>query len=379
MGGTTVGVFNFVAATAGTEAQSRLVTTIEDCHSPVGENLRAQARSAGCEISLFQRTGPRWGRSMRWGVSLDLVGWLLRHVREYDLVVLHGGWLLSSVAALCAGRLMGKPVVMLPHGSLSEFDVNRPGNVTRIAAKSMLKKIYGRYCSLFIFNSDVEAENSFPRGSKAQFAVVPLPLFDENSVSLPRRGRVDAVNFRLGFLGRLHPQKNADALIRSLAILPNAFTLLIGGDGEMRSGLERLADELHVSDRITWTGFVPADLKDNFFNSIDVLVMPSLFESFGIVAAEAMVRGVPVIVSPTTGAAELIDKFGGGIVVEPRPEAIAEAVVDLSRNPERMAKLSREAIETAIGQLSFSRIGPRLADHYRAAVRHAKHVVPAND
>jgi glycosyltransferase involved in cell wall biosynthesis len=46
--------------------------------------------------------------------------------------------------------------------------------------------------------------------------------------------------------------------------------------------------------------------KDDFFASIDVLAMPSQFESFGIVAVESMMRGVPVILSPTTGVAELV-------------------------------------------------------------------------
>lgn len=366
LGGTTIAVLNYVAVTAMTDVQSHLLVPIDDDNPALAADLREKIRRTGSEITLVPRARIFKGRASRWGISFGLARWLSRHAREFDVIVMHGGWMFSSVAALAAGRLAGKPCVLIPHESLSDFDVNRKGSAVRIAAKTLLKLIYGRYCGLFLFTSNVEAANSFPKGSTAKSSVFPLPLFGDRVASLPRRRGADAGAFRVGFLGRLHEKKNVNILLESLALLPELFSLTIGGDGpvQMRRSLEVLAGNLGIGDRVVWKGFVPETEKDAFFESIDVLVMPSDFESFGIVAAEAMIRGVPAIVSPSTGAAEIIDRHGGGIVVPAEAKAIAAALSSLIKDPARTEKLSAEAIDAATSQLSFSRIGPKLYEEY---------------
>jgi glycosyltransferase involved in cell wall biosynthesis len=171
-------------------------------------------------------------------------------------------------------------------------------------------------------------------------------------------------------MGRLHPNKNVDVLLKAMALLPESFSLAIGGDGpaQLRASLESLASKLGIQERVTWSGFISATEKDDFFDSIDVLVMCSDFESFGIVAAEAMMRGVPALVSPATGAAELIHGNGGGLVVPPTPEAVAQALSRLDRDADMMEKLSVQAIK-ASEQLSFSHVGPQMLEQYLDLVR----------
>jgi glycosyltransferase involved in cell wall biosynthesis len=273
--------------------------------------------------------------------------------------------MLSSVAGLVAARRAGKPCVIVPHESLTEYDVNRKGSAARIVAKRNLKRAYGKHCQLFVFSSQAEAAQSFPHGSRASQSVLPLPLYDDRAASRPMPRDFPGPGLRLGFLGRLHPKKNVDTLLRALALLPERFTLIIGGDGppDLRSTLVSLADQLGISRRVSWKGFVPSDRKDEFFQSIDVLVMPSAFESFGIVAAEAMMRGVPAIVSRPTGAAEIISRHGGGLAVDSNETGLTEALLSLDNDRQRMSELSKAAIAVSVGELSFSHIGSRLRDH----------------
>jgi glycosyltransferase involved in cell wall biosynthesis len=271
---------------------------------------------------------------------------------------------------LNAARREGKPCVIVPHESLTGYDVNRKGSLARIIAKRTLKRVYGRKCALFVFASTLEAAQSFPERSKARQVILPFPLFDDRNTPPPVPRDFPEPGFRIGFLGRLHPKKNVDILLKTLALLPDHFTLTIGGDGPpaLRASLESLALDLRISNRVVWKGFVAADTKDDFFSEIDMLVMPSVFESFGIVAAEAMMRGVPVIVSPTTGAAEIITTNGGGVVVEAADASLAGALRSLDGDRPRMAVLSKEAIAVATGDLSFSHASTRLRDQFSELV-----------
>jgi glycosyltransferase involved in cell wall biosynthesis len=272
----------------------------------------------------------------------------------------------SSLSALIFARLHGTACVLVPHESLTEFDVHKKGSSTRVVAKQLLKRIYLRYCDLIIAGSNVEAAESMRAGAKAQYLVMWYPLVDDHHPPRPRRRWSSMPTFTIGYLGRIDPKKNIDVLLRALALLPQSFSLVVGGDGpeKLKRTLTSLASELGIEKRIVWRGFVNAAGKDEFFDSIDVLAMPSQFESFGIVAVESMMRGVPVILSPTTGVAELVDKHGGGLVIPPTPESLAQVFEGLSHNPVAMEAMSSQGIWVTNEYLSFTRAGSQLRDKY---------------
>jgi glycosyltransferase involved in cell wall biosynthesis len=112
---------------------------------------------------------------------------------------------------------------------------------------------------------------------------------------------------RIGFLGRLHPKKNLDVLIRAVRRASNDARLLVAGEGPSgyTANLKGLVAELEMEDRIEWLGFTEGSSKWHFIDQIDVLAMPSQYECFGMAAAEAIARGTPIIVSQHTGMAEL--------------------------------------------------------------------------
>ena len=169
----------------------------------------------------------------------------------------------------------------------------------------------------------------------------------------------------VGFLGRLHAKKNLDILIRTLPGLPESVSLTVAGDGPERAGLRCLADQLGVADHVRWLGFVEGDAKADFFRNIDLLVMPSEYECFGMVAAEAMARGIPVVVTPETGIAELVRSQGGGEIAPANIDGLGRVIEDLDRDPDRLAALSEEAVAAATKELSFSAHGTALVSHYK--------------
>jgi glycosyltransferase involved in cell wall biosynthesis len=210
------------------------------------------------------------------------------------------------------------------------------------------------------------------RGVDCVIAASPLELRD--SLADPRAGVViahpvtDAAPtrrpaqqssgdpFAIGFLGRLHPKKNVSHLLHALAALPGNSRLIICGAGrpEYERELVQIAATAGVTDRVVWRGFADFEEKRRLFAEVSVIAMPSAYESFGMVAAEAMAAGVPVIVSRSTGIAPIVERYGAGAVVSSdEPTEFARALMTFMNEPERLARAERGAIEAARDALCF--------------------------
>jgi glycosyltransferase involved in cell wall biosynthesis len=366
LGGPAVAILNYVRSSVASDVEVHLLVVVDDAADDKSKQLSESLALHGVATSTVEHTGRFRGRARHWGISMELARWMMSRVSEFDVIVLHGAWLFSSFASLVVARLARKPCVMIPHESLTLFDIHKPGSKARVRAKSALENIYARSCSLFVFASALERSDSLPRGTNARTTVIPCPLFDADHASVRSRSANEwSPHLRVGFLGRFHTKKNLDVLIEALAILPPEITLVAGGDGpdDLRAHLRALAANLGVSDRITWCGFIAATDKDAFFESIDVLVMPSEYESFGVVAGEAMLRGVPAIVSPRTGIAEIISAHGGGLLVQPRASSIADMLTGLSANRAMLSELSAQG-QDAARHLTFSHAGALLRKEY---------------
>jgi len=120
------------------------------------------------------------------------------------------------------------------------------------------------------------------------------------------------------FIGRLVPQKGVEYLIKALPIIvqrrPEA-KLVITGDGWSKSYLEGLARSTGHGDKIRFVGFVSDSNLVELTMSADVLVVPSVYEPFGIVALEGMASGVPVVAGNVGGLSEVVEHDRTGVLV----------------------------------------------------------------
>jgi glycosyltransferase involved in cell wall biosynthesis len=246
----------------------------------------------------------------RWSISPSLVRWVFRHAREFDVVHAHGAWTFTTLGALVVAKLHRRMAVLTPHESLTDFDIAKSRRCQRLVKKE-LRRLYLKWFDAVVFASELERESSAANRASGYVAVIPHALEPMNERSRAYRGVSPLI---VGFLGRLDPKKNLDVLIRALPV--NA-RLRIAGDGssDVIEALRKLSASVGADDRIEWLGFVRDQEKMAFLQSIDVLAMPSAYEGFGLAAAEALRAGVPVIVSPRTGIAALVKRYGCGWVV----------------------------------------------------------------
>jgi glycosyltransferase involved in cell wall biosynthesis len=130
------------------------------------------------------------------------------------------------------------------------------------------------------------------------------------------------------YLGRLDEKKGIDKLLRALAILPpQEFSLTVCGSGNSHyvSGLVELCDALDLRERVKFAGQAgPTEKSKAFFDS-DVCIIPSHTENFGMVIAESLAHGTPVIASTGTPWGE-IEEVGCGFWVNNDPLSLAEAI-----------------------------------------------------
>ncbi|MBV1799890.1 glycosyltransferase [Siccirubricoccus sp. G192] len=143
---------------------------------------------------------------------------------------------------------------------------------------------------------------------------------------------------RLLALGRLHPNKGFDVLLRALALLPGAH-LSLAGEGPERAALERLARELGVADRVAFLGW--RQDAGALLAGCDIFVCPSRHEPLGNVVLEAWSAARPVVAAAAQGPVEMIREGETGLLVpKEAPAPLAAAIAGLLADPGRAAALA---------------------------------------
>jgi glycosyltransferase involved in cell wall biosynthesis len=301
-------------------------------------------------------------RAQRWAIAPALNRFLADHAGEFDLIHTHSAWVGSSIAAVRAARHAGRPIVLMPHETLTRFDMARAGHAGLRLAKRRLRTWYLARVDRIVVSSALERRDS-ELDDDPRAVAVPHPVLDETAPAPPAVRR-PAGALRIGFLGRLHPKKNLHRLAKALADAPGV-QLTIGGAGDdaYRAEVDAVIARHGLADRVTWLGFLDSAGKARFFATVDAVAMPSEFECFGMVAAEALGAGTPVIVSPTVGIADMIDDADCGAIVPPRADALAACFRRLADGVE-LTRWRANARRVALDLFGFAGHGARLRAVY---------------
>ena len=241
-----------------------------------------------------------------------LTHWLRAHRHDYDAVLVRGLWQYGGLATWKALRNTSTPYFVFPHGMLD------PWFKTTYPLKHLKKSLYWpwgefrvlRDARAVCFTSEEErvlARQSF-RLYRARETVVnygtaapPDDAHAQRELFLNRFPQLRGQKIVL-FLSRIHVKKGADLLIQAFAQIahrdPNLHLVMAGPDQQnLQAELQNQAQQLGIGERVTWTGMLRDDLKWGAFRAAQVFVLPSHQENFGIVVAEALACGVPVLIS----------------------------------------------------------------------------------
>lgn len=196
--------------------------------------------------------------------------------------------------------------------------------------------------TLRIIPPGVDPERFHPIDKKAAKQKVGIPCGDANIL----------------FVGRIEPLKGVDTLLRAMSILrerhpaqlKGTCLAIIGGDpwNEDRDSemarLQELRAELNIHNLVTFLGARDQEILPHYYAGAEMVVMPSHYESFGMVALEAMAMGTPVIASEVGGLAHLVQHGVNGFhVPSSDPEALAARILELLTDNELRERLGHQA------------------------------------
>jgi D-inositol-3-phosphate glycosyltransferase len=199
--------------------------------------------------------------------------------------------------------------------------------------------------------------------SRARMSVVPigvdLDLFTPEGPKAPR-----GEYHRIVTVGRFVPRKGFDVVVRALPALPNTELIIVGGpdESQMNSDAEArrlcdLADELGVADRVRLYGSVAREDMPAILRSADVVACTPWYESFGIVALEAMACGIPVVASAVGGMLDTVVHDVTGRLLKPKqPADVADAINHLLRDDFLRQSLGAAGRDRARARYSWDRI-----------------------
>ena len=176
-----------------------------------------------------------------------------------------------------------------------------------------------------------------------------------------------------GVVGRLEPRKGQEILLRAAAKLADRlpelrFAVVGAPESGYDRALKKMAMELGLNDRVVFTGH----RKDaaSLYAALDILIVPSLEESFGLVAAEGMLAGLPVAASDSGALPEFISDGETGLLFAPGdPQDLARSLERLARDSRLRLKLGQAAREWVVANLSMGKILDQLDNLYEECLK----------
>ncbi|MGO9485284.1 MAG: glycosyltransferase, partial [Rhodomicrobium sp.] len=308
--------------------------------SYVATRLCGALAARGAKVDILSLGGPldaqrdgyrdrRFAANLAWATGLRKLGRSLDMRRELfasDASVFHthGLWMLPNIYPAQAARALVRPFVLSPHGMLAAGALQ----FSRLRKRVFWQWVQGpaaRAVSCFHATAASEYDDIRAAGLTQPVAVIP------NGIDLPAAlpARPPSASYAVVSLGRIHPVKGLDRLIRAWALIeaehPSWRLEIVGpSDGGHGEALQRLSSQLGLR-QVKFSGPVYGDDKLSLLAEAELFVLPTRHENFAMTVAEALVCGTPVI--STKGAPWAgLEPNGCGWWIDHGPEPMAAAL-----------------------------------------------------
>ena len=318
-------------------------------------------------------------------LSLAMRRWLYAHIAEYDVVHVHGLYRFPPTYAAWLARKRGVPVIIRPHGNLDPF-------AYRQSSRSLLlKRLWERWFDLpnlhgasavHYTSEDERARASFLMLRAPSF-VVPNALDWARFATLPARGTFRA---QLGigevplvlFLSRINFKKGLDLLVPAFARVraryPDAVLAIVGPDNEgYGTKVHGWVAEHRLQDSVRFVEHLEGEAVLQAYVDADVFALPSYTENFGMVVAESLACGTPVVISDQVNIHGEVAAAGAGLVTRCDAGDVTEALCVLLGDAPRRRVMGTAGRALVQRKWTFDVVAGQLTAEYEKVI--ARHRV----
>lgn len=279
--------------------------------------------------------------------------WALRKFlksRTFDIIHAHTPFIAGNLSRIVSSRLK-IPYVITVHNS---------------PFTSLFRTKLHKYITLSALNNADAVFSVSPLAAKEvakylkkdkRVHVVPNVVLTHKYIGNKGKYKIKG-KINLGFLGGLNTdQKGLDVLFHAFALLRDRddYFLHVGGNGELLETYKRLAADLKILDNIHFYGSIQPKVVPLFMASLDLFVLSSRHESFGVVVIEAMAAGVPVVATRCGGPESILTPEVGILAEIENPGSIATAIMKWRKNrDDYIARTITEYVQKNFGEISFA-------------------------
>jgi L-malate glycosyltransferase len=278
--------------------------------------------------------------------------------------VIHGHELIwAGAAARAISERFAVPYVVTEHsGDYGLFDTVQSWHVPHLRAA-----IRGASSMMAVSSDLIRLLQPFADGRPMR--VMPN-IVDTDFFSPPSEPRADKAQFVFVSIAWLIMDKGIHVLLRAFAAAfkgDRAVCLELGGDGEDRASFVALANELGIGGQVKWLGRLSRAQVRDCLHAADAFVLASRYESFGLVLAEAMSTGLPVISTRAGGPEDFVDESNGALVDVGQVDQLAEAMIKMHRERDHWRRQAAVIRRSVVERCSPDAVVRQLRAVYAAA------------
>lgn len=286
-------------------------------------------------------------------------------IGEADIYHVQGLWMLHGTQLARYARKHKKPYVVTLRGMLYPEALSHNPLVKKLSLLIYQGKTLREAAAIQVTCRE-EMDHYRALGFKNPVAIIPNPIETEGIINQPLQLKNQ---FRVGYLGRVHPRKRIERLIYAFGNLKkklpaNAELLIIGGgDKSYEKFLRDEVSRLQL-DNVRFTGFLSGKEKETAIKSLSILGVPSDFENFGNIVTEALVYGVPVIASQGMPWQEL-PANGCGWWIPNDQDFIDKTILEaFSLGPEKLREMGMRGRALMLKNYSVEALGEKMKQLY---------------
>ena len=291
-------------------------------------------------------------------ISFSYVWAILKQIKIFhpDIIIFHYA-IPAGLALIIVRKLTKIPIVL---SLIGRTDVLKDDNL-------YYKKHRTYFLALIKSTSHVISISQYTLGQFCEHIPVKIIPYGVDTKRFSPKVNGKKVRERLGIdrnkivlftLQRLVKVKRVDILIKSLKYVLEVnkdVFLIIGGKGYEEQSLKALAKKIGVYDNVIFTGYIPEQDIPNYFSMSDVFVFSSPNETFGIVIAQGMASGKPIVAINSTAIPEIVDNEKNGLLVESlNPKEFAAAVIKLLGSKNILEKYSENSRKNAVEKYDWN-------------------------